>query len=72
MVGCYNLGVMVENGDSVAKDAAQAVSLFRKACDGGEMRGCDKLGLLYEAARESGKTWRRQLPCIAAPATAER
>jgi hypothetical protein len=37
-----------EQGTGVLKDATKAVALYQKACDGGTMRGCNNLGVLYE------------------------
>jgi hypothetical protein len=48
------LMVMVMVGPSLdckpagVKDPADAAALNRKACDGGELRGCTRLGFLYE------------------------
>jgi hypothetical protein len=33
----------------VSKDSAQAVTRFRKSCDGGNAFGCKSLGEAYEA-----------------------
>jgi uncharacterized protein len=32
----------------LTKDPARAVTLFQRACDAGNMRGCTNLGLSYE------------------------
>ena len=34
-------------GEDVPKDYAKAVTLFQKACDGGDMGGCSSLGWMY-------------------------
>jgi len=47
MNGCFNLGVMYDNGDGVKENTIKAKELFGKACDGGEMNGCYELGLMY-------------------------
>ena len=47
MSGCYNLGVMYNNGNGVEKDLGKAAELFKKACDGGEMLGCRGLDIIY-------------------------
>jgi uncharacterized protein len=46
--GCFGLGRLYLEGHGVAKDYAQAKTLFTKACDGGEMTGCNGLGALYD------------------------
>jgi len=46
--GCFNLGLMYERGDGVAKDTARAISLYRQTCDGGVAGGCSNLGIMYE------------------------
>lgn len=38
--GCTVLGVMYRDGDFVEKDLAMAMSLFKQACDGGDVDGC--------------------------------
>jgi hypothetical protein len=44
--GCFNLGVMYENGRGVTKDQAKAAQLYQKACDGGDAQGCENLKAL--------------------------
>jgi hypothetical protein len=46
--GCYNLGIMYDNGESVQKDILKAIELLTKACDMGYAYGCYRLGLMYE------------------------
>jgi len=41
---CYDVGVIYHNGHIVNKDILKAKELFRKACDGGDTRGCAALG----------------------------
>ena len=48
MRGCFNLGVMYDNGNGVEKNEQKAVELYKKACDGGDMNGCGSLGAMYE------------------------
>src|SRR5215212_7020428 len=42
-----NFGLMHENGHSVPKDYAAAVSWYRKAAEQGNARGQNKLGNMY-------------------------
>ena len=48
MRGCFNLGIMYEEGNGVEKDFSKAAELFKKACDGGEMLGCRNLDIIYK------------------------
>ena len=48
MRGCFNLGIMYEEGNGVEKDFSKAAELFKKACDGGEMNGCRSLYIIYK------------------------
>ena len=43
----YNLEQMYWDGRGVAKDEAQAIAFFKKACDGNYSSACDKLGKIY-------------------------
>ena len=45
--GCYNLGIMYDNGQGVKQDYHQAAKLWTKACDGGHASGCYNLGSMY-------------------------
>ena len=45
--GCYNLGVMYNNGLGVKQNYFKAVKLYNKACDGGNAVGCYNLGVMY-------------------------
>ena len=38
-------------GQGVGKDLGRAISLYKKACDGGHMASCSKLGYLYDKGR---------------------
>lgn len=40
MHACYGLGVSHEIGVGVDRDAAQAATFFRKACDRGHKQAC--------------------------------
>jgi len=42
---------MYDHGRGVAQDDAQAVTLYRKVCAGGDLYGCTALGLMYEEGR---------------------
>jgi TPR repeat protein/uncharacterized protein YecT (DUF1311 family) len=41
------LGEAYEDGTGVDKNMAEAASLYAKACDGGDPRGCNDLGFFY-------------------------
>ena len=45
--GCYNLGLLYDEGQGVNQDYQKAAQLFQKACDGGGALGCSNLGVLY-------------------------
>jgi hypothetical protein len=38
---------MYEGSPGIAQDLAKAFALFKQACDGNEMLGCDFLGSMY-------------------------
>ena len=40
--GCYNLGIMYENGRGVPRDRAKAGDLYQAACTAGAKTACDK------------------------------
>ena len=40
MRGCYNLGVMYENGRGVTKSKTEARQYYQKACNGGYGNAC--------------------------------
>jgi len=40
--GCFNLGVMYHQGESVSTSATTARSYFKKACDMGHKKACDQ------------------------------
>ena len=44
-LGCYNLGVVVRDGEGVAADHARAATLFEQACTYQHGGGCRNLGL---------------------------
>jgi len=44
---CYNLGLMYLQGNGVAVNEEEAISLFKTSCAGGEMLGCTNLGTMY-------------------------
>ena len=45
---CYELGIMYENGDGVAKDSVKATALFKKACGLGYSVACNDHKTLYK------------------------
>jgi len=45
--GCYNLGLMYDNGKGVKQNDFKAVKLYTKACNSGYINGCYNLGLMY-------------------------
>lgn len=44
--GCFNLGLMYDEGKVVPKDNRKAVELYRKACYGDNMAGYNNLGVI--------------------------
>jgi hypothetical protein len=54
--GCFNLGVLYDDGRGVKQDDFKAAKLYEKACDGGIAESCYNFGHLYykgEGVRES-------------------
>ncbi|XYI03782.1 tetratricopeptide repeat protein [Sorangium sp. So ce1128] len=58
--GCYNLGLMVDEGVGVNKDTRRAATLYRKAhdlfsaaCDGGDTTSCHRVGMVYAGDRSA-------------------
>jgi hypothetical protein len=49
--GCYDLGIMYDNGQGVQQDYFKAVELYTKACDGGIVNGCYNLGNMYKTGK---------------------
>jgi beta-lactamase hcpA len=47
MAACNNLGNAYYNGNGVTKDIYKAMELYKKVCDGGEIKECLKLGYTY-------------------------
>ena len=45
--GCYNLGVLYDEGIEVQQDNAKAVELYTKACNRGNAAACSNLGMMY-------------------------
>jgi len=43
--------VLYQSGQGVEENDAQARTLYQKACDGGDVDGCNWLGVLYEKGR---------------------
>ncbi len=46
--GCFNLGLLYDDGKSVTQDYTQANTFYTKACDMGNARGCFNLGISYD------------------------
>ena len=46
---------MYDNGNGVEKDFSKAAELYKKSCNGGEMRGCFNLGIMYAKGSETEK-----------------
>ena len=40
--GCYNLGILYEEGKGLRQDYAMAKEYYGKACDLGDQIGCDE------------------------------
>jgi uncharacterized protein len=47
-LGCFNLGVMHQDGIGMDADPVEAARLYRQACEGGHAAGCFNLGLMHE------------------------
>jgi len=57
---CRQLGRVLDKGLwDVPKDEKRAVDLFEKACNGGELRGCSDLGVMYSHDRGVAKDEKR-------------
>jgi hypothetical protein len=50
-LGCYNAGLMSEEGRGVARDISRAAARYDEACEMGSATGCTNLGFLYENGR---------------------
>ena len=60
MMGCNGLGAIYDSGRGVNQDYAQALSWWKKACDGGMMKSLRKCGQRCTCrARALRKTSRR-------------
>jgi TPR repeat protein len=44
MEACFDLGVQYDQGQGVPTDAARAMALYEKACEGRVAAACQKLG----------------------------
>ncbi len=42
---------MYRKGNGVPQDDYKAVKLYRKACNGGNVRGCNNLGNMYDEGK---------------------
>nr|MDQ2970484.1 PDZ domain-containing protein [Acidobacteriota bacterium] len=49
--GCYNVGLMAEQGRGGARDISRAAAHYGQACEMGSSTGCTNLGFLYEHGR---------------------
>jgi TPR repeat protein len=49
--GCYNQGLMRDQGRGFAKSAASAAPAYEQACNEGVSKACTNLGYLYENGR---------------------
>lgn len=50
-LGCYNAGLMADEGRGVARDISRAAARYEEACDMGSSTACTNLGFLYENGR---------------------
>ena len=50
-LGCYNLGVMYEEGKGPKQDYNKVADLYKQACDGGVSDSCSNLGILYKTVK---------------------
>jgi TPR repeat protein len=49
--GCYNVGLMADEGRGGARDISHAAAKYDEACDMGGSTACTNLGFLYENGR---------------------
>jgi TPR repeat protein len=54
MLGCTRLGMTYDFGNDT--DYNKATNLYEKACDGGDMWGCNNLAGSYESGRGEPKS----------------
>jgi hypothetical protein len=52
---CTGYGNMVWYGEGIDRDAQQGRTVLQRACDGGDLEGCERLGSIY-ASGERGTT----------------
>jgi hypothetical protein len=50
-LGCYNAGLMSDEGRGVARDVSRAAARYDEACEMGSTAACTNLGFLYENGR---------------------
>ena len=55
MRGCARLGFLYQSGKGVEQDDVKAAKFYEKACDAGELSGCDSLASLYQNSGEHAK-----------------
>ncbi|MEA3490494.1 MAG: SEL1-like repeat protein [Campylobacterota bacterium] len=53
---CYDLGVIYHKGHITNQDISKAKKLFRKACDGGDTRGCSAMGSKNSSDTQEAKS----------------
>jgi uncharacterized protein len=54
-LGCYNAGLMSDEGRGVARDHSRAAARYEEACEMGSSTACTNLGFLYENGRGVAK-----------------
>ncbi len=60
-LGCYNAGLMADEGRGVARDVARAAARYEEGCAMGSATACTNLGFLYEKGRGVGQDGSRAL-----------
>ncbi|MEZ4339778.1 MAG: tetratricopeptide repeat protein [Sandaracinaceae bacterium] len=55
LLGCNNLGSLLETGQGVRRDVHGAVRHYQTACEGGEARACFNLGRAHERGLLGGQ-----------------
>ena len=54
-LGCYNAGLMSDDGRGVPRDHSRAAARYAEGCEMGSSVACTNLGFLYENGRGVGK-----------------
>ncbi|EMG88016.1 beta-lactamase HcpA domain protein [Helicobacter pylori GAM112Ai] len=60
-VGCFNLGVLYDNGHGVGKDLKKAAQLYFKACELNDGSGCFNAGNIYRRGDGVAKNFKEAL-----------